>query len=375
MPDAQLTHDLKTRAAAEGFVLAGTTAAANPARIEQFHHWLDAGYAGTMQYLADRREAYAHPSGVLEGCRSLLMLAIPYSATPATKFEPSESPSNSHGKVARYARGELDYHDVIHAKLKRLKRWLQEQRPNALVRGVVDTAPLLEREFAEAAGLGWIAKNTLLINKHWGSYFFLAALLTDLELELDAPHGTSHCGTCTACLDACPTGAFASPYVLDASKCISYWTIEHRGPLIGENAQQMDGWIFGCDVCQEVCPWNRKQREAAPEFQELEPSFEILEILELDEPSFRERFRGTPMWRSRRRGLLRNAILLAASKRLHAALPAIVRLVGDDEPLLRVAAAWALRSLGYTDWESTLRTAIDRETEPNVREEMQRLMI
>ena len=295
-----------------------------------------------MQYLEKRVAAYSHPAHVLDGCRSLLMLALPYRTAelPAANDEC--------GKVARYALGEMDYHDVIYERLKQLKVWLEERSPGALVRGVVDTAPLLEREFAEAAGLGWVGKNTLLLNRTWGSYFFLAALLTDLPLVADPPQDKGYCGTCTACLDACPTDAFIGPYVLDATRCLSYLTIEHRGPVDDKLAEHFDQWIFGCDICQEVCPWNRKAKlseEAVfqPHTDLAELSLE--ELLKLDELRFRERFRHTPIWRTKRRGMIRNAILLVVSKRLVNLLPSILALECDEEPMIREVAHWAARRL------------------------------
>ena len=247
--------------------------------------------------------------------------------------------------MARYALGELDYHDVIHERLKQLKSWLEQRSPGALVRGVVDTAPLLEREFAEAAGLGWVGKNTLLLNRTWGSYFFLAALLTDVTLDVDPPQDKGYCGTCTACLDACPTDAFVEPYVLDATRCLSYLTIEHRGPVDDKLAEQFDQWIFGCDICQEVCPWNRKAKlseEAAFAPRADFANLSIEGILALDETGFRERFRRTPMWRTKRRGMVRNAILIAVSKRMVSLLPRIAELQCDEEPVICQVAQWAV---------------------------------
>jgi epoxyqueuosine reductase len=208
----------------------------------------------------------------------------------------------------------------------------------------VDSAPLLERELAEAAGLGWVGKNTLLLNRTWGSYFFLAALLTDLSLVVDPPQDKGYCGTCTACLDACPTDAFVGPYILDATRCLSYLTIEHRGPVDDKLAEHFDQWIFGCDICQEVCPWNRKATlsdEAVFQPRSDLDKLSIEELLKLDESSFRERFRHTPMWRTKRRGMIRNAILIAVSKRLVNLLPNILALQSDEEPVIRDAAKWA----------------------------------
>src|SRR5207302_3001460 len=209
---------------------------------------------------------------------------------------------------------------------------------------VVDTAPLLERDFARRAGLGWFGKNTMLLNKHFGSYFFLGALLLDLDLRPDPAHETSHCGTCTACLDACPTQAFPEPGQLDARRCISYLTIELRGPIPEELRGPTGDWLFGCDICQEVCPWNRKSPPSAePAFgprPELE-AVDLVELLGLSEEAFRRRFRGTALTRPGRRGLLRNGAVILGNLRDPAALPALRRALADPEQLVREAAAWA----------------------------------
>jgi epoxyqueuosine reductase len=219
-----------------------------------------------------------------------------------------------------------------------LLAWTQAEFPGVRGRGVVDTAPLLERDFARRAGLGWIGKNTMLINKHRGSYFLLGALLLDLDLEPDSPHEASHCGTCTACLDACPTGAFPGPGWLDARKCISYLTIELRSPVPEELRSGVGDWMFGCDVCQEVCPWNRKD-ETEPE------AVDPAELLSLTEEEFRTRYRGTALMRTKRRGLLRNAALVLGNAGDEQALPALRRALEDAEPLVRDAAAWAIAEI------------------------------
>jgi epoxyqueuosine reductase len=207
---------------------------------------------------------------------------------------------------------------------------------------------LLEREFAEAAGLGWVGKNTLLLNRRWGSYFFLAALLTDVPLTVDPPQAKGYCGTCRACLDACPTGAFARPYVLDARRCISYLTIEHRGDIDPALASQMGDWMFGCDICQEVCPWNRRalvSAEAIPSPMDSLAPADLVELLQLDDEGFRARYRRTPLWRAKRRGVLRNACLVLGNQRHRPAAAALEALARDPEPLLQNAARWALDQL------------------------------
>jgi len=230
-------------------------------------------------------------------------------------------------------------------RLNALAEFLQEHSPAARVRGVVDTAPLLEREFAQLAGLGWIGKNTLLLNRQEGSWFFLAALLTDIELAYDRPHETDHCGTCRACLDACPTSAFPQPYVLDASRCISYLTIELRESMPIELRPGVGDWLFGCDVCQDVCPWNSRaplSREAAFEPRDESNPIDLIGLFDLNEPAFRNRFRHTPLWRPKRRGILRNAAIVLGNRPTPDAIPALVRGLNDSEPLVRGACAWAL---------------------------------
>lgn len=334
-----LTNQLKQEARNLGFSMAGVCPAIAPSGLSRFHEWLSAGYAGEMHYLADRREAYAHPHSVLDGARSIVMLAMNYRTAEPASTQPGQ------GRVARYAWGSNDYHDLIHDRLHQLADWLRSQYPNARVRGVVDTAPIMEREFAQLAGLGWIGKNTLLLSRDAGSYFFLAATLTDVELVYDEAHTFDHCGTCTACLDACPTAAFPQPYVLDASKCISYLTIEHRSSIPEQLRTRIGDWLFGCDVCQEVCPWNgRAPQSNYLEFAPLgenDPA-DLIALFDLDDETFRRQFRHTPLWRAKRRGLLRNAAIVLGNNPTPAAIAALTRGLNDDEPLVRGASAWAL---------------------------------
>jgi epoxyqueuosine reductase len=229
--------------------------------------------------------------------------------------------------------------------LKQLLSWVQTEVPDCRGRAVVDTAPLLERDFARRAGLGWFGKNTMLLDKRHGSYFLLGALLLDRELKPDPPHETSHCGTCTACLDACPTQAFVTPGLLDSRRCLSYLTIELKGPIPEEMRPAMTDWLFGCDVCQEVCPWNRKAPPGTEP--DLMPradliALDLLEVMGLSEEEFRRRFRDTALWRTRRRGLVRNAALILGNRGDAASLPALRRALADSEPVIREAAQWAI---------------------------------
>jgi epoxyqueuosine reductase len=282
---------IREQAHALGFELAGIAPAAPADGFDRLQDWLDRGFEGEMAYMRRQFEARRHPAGVLPEVCSVVMLGMSYA--PA-----GDAPASA-AKVARYALG-TDYHDVLRRRLNQLLAWVREQAPSCRGRGVVDTAPLLERDFARRAGLGWFGKNTMLLNKRQGSYFFLGALLLDLELHPDAPHEASHCGTCTACLDACPTRAFAGPGLLDSRRCLSYLTIEVKGAIPEEMRDEMREWLFGCDVCQEVCPWNRKalpSREPAvqprPDLVALDPG----ELMALTEDEFRRRFRGTALWR------------------------------------------------------------------------------
>jgi epoxyqueuosine reductase len=362
-----ITERLKAEASRLGFCLSGACPAVAPPGLDRFHDWLSAGYGGEMTWLASRAEAYAHPRHILVGARSLLMLAFPYRTS-----EPV-APTPGRGRVSRYAWGE-DYHDLIRERLNELCAWLRGQIPEASARGVIDTAPLLEREFAQLAGLGWVGKNTLLLNRTFGSWYFLAALVTDVELAHDEPESFDHCGTCTACLDACPTGAFVAPYVLDSRKCISYLTIELRDEVPVELRSGVGDWLLGCDVCQDVCPWNRKA--PATDEPRLQPAngmdpIELAGLFDLDEAAFRRRFKHSPLWRPKRRGILRNAAIVLGNQRFAEALPALVRGLADDEPLVRGTCAWALGQFADEWAKQALESRFELEGDSDVRNELQ----
>ena len=358
---------LKDEARRLGFALAGACPAVTPAGIGQFGYWLDCGYGGQMDYLVERRAAYEHPRHVLNGARSILMLAMEYATA-----EP-QMPRPGQGRISRYAWSPVDYHDVIHERLTALVATVKELAPGAAARGVVDSAPLLEREFAQLAGLGWVGKNTLLLNKYRGSYFFLAALLTDQELVYDESFAADHCGTCTACLDACPTKAFPQPYVLDATRCISYLTIELRDSIPEHLRPDIGDWLFGCDICQEVCPWNTKHSPqsqvqgtksdaqtrddddstldlglgALDSFLPAPDSnpIDLIPLFDLDDEAFRRRFRHTPLWRAKRRGILRNAAIILGNQKCRETIPVLTRGLADSEPLIQEACRWALAQI------------------------------
>jgi epoxyqueuosine reductase len=301
-----LEQRLKTRAHELGFDPVGIARLGPSTTHDAFVRWLEHGYAGEMAYLARGAEKRRDTTLPFDGVRSAIVVALDYGG------------KQPHGSVARYARGD-DYHDVMMRRLETLHAWLEAECGRD-VRGkaYVDTGPILERELAQRAGLGWIGKNTMLISPTRGSFVFLGALLVDLELEPDAPFDADRCGTCTRCLDACPTDAFVEPRVMDARRCISYLTIEHRSdiapvlqPLIGE-------MLYGCDVCQDVCPWNQKFASVLPDAQlaarEENISPDPASLVSLTEAEFSERFRGSPMKRARRSGLARNAAVVLSNR-------------------------------------------------------------
>lgn len=339
----RLSYEVKAEAHRIGFDLVGIAPAVSPGGVSHLNAWLASGFAGEMHYLERRRDAYSDPARVLEGVRSIIMLGLNYKTPDPPALEPGE------GRVARYAWTKLDYHDILRDRLKLLADFLHTARPGCRTRGVVDTAPLLERDFARLAGLGWFGKNTMLINKRMGSWFFLAALLTDVELSPDQPHTTSHCGTCTRCLEACPTDAFPEPYVLDARKCISYLTIELRGRSIPEDLRTgLGDWAFGCDICQDVCPWNRKA--PVTEDPALAPKTDahrvrLPELLAMSEDDFQHRYGATPLARPGREALLANVCIAAGNSGDVAEVETLDAARRHDAPLVQNAAEWALRRL------------------------------
>ncbi len=356
-------QDLKHQANQQGFRWIESIDSIDAPGFERFQTWIQHGYHGSMSYLADRQSAYKNPRSILEQSKTIVMLAMPYTPAASLRKHPSRTEADSNvednrddmrdfgrGRVAAYASGDQDYHDVIHIRLRALKKWLSCRVPGSIVRGVVDTAPILERDFAAAAGLGWIGKNTLLLRKDAGSYFFLAALLTDITFEEskhEKPYAISsdHCGTCTACLDACPTQAFVEPRVLDATRCISYLTIEHRGNIEESLREKMGNWVLGCDVCQQVCPWNRMAVTETLEELSSKPSMQaidLIEILQMSEDEFRAKYRSTPLWRPKLRGMQRNAMIALANQKCASAIAWIKPFQNNKDSILSETANWAI---------------------------------
>ncbi|HUG20481.1 MAG TPA: tRNA epoxyqueuosine(34) reductase QueG [Planctomycetaceae bacterium] len=376
MPDSgtsqetlSLAETLKQRARDLGFDLVGIAPAVTPAGLPRLEDWIDAGRAGEMKYIPNRREAYTHPEYVLSEARSVIMLAMNYRTE-----EPLETKSVEM-RISRYAWGAGDYHDLLRERLKQVAGLLHEIAPGCRTRCIVDTAPLLERDFARLAGLGWFGKNTMLLNKQIGSWFFLGAILTDVQLPPDAPHETAHCGTCTRCLDVCPTDAFPEAGVLDARRCISYLTIELRDrPIPLDLRTGMQNWGFGCDLCQDVCPWNSKapistEASFAPQ-SEMNPA-NATELLGLSEEQFRERFKKTPLARPGRAGILRNAAIVLGNSGDRSYLSSLYAAIHDEHPLVRGAAVWAISQLGSIDDREQLQSLQQVENNAEVLSEIQ----
>ncbi len=299
---SSLTASLKQRAAELGFQQTGIAPAVSPPGFHPLLEWIARGCAADMDWIPRRKNAYRHPDGVLPGTRSVIVVAMNYH---------NRAPDVSSARIARYAWSGVDYHDVLRRRLRQLAEPLHEADPESRTRVVVDTAPLLERDFARLAGIGWFGKNTMLISRESGSWFFLGAVLTTIELDYDLPETEEYCGTCTRCLDACPTGAFPEPGVLDSRLCISYHTIENRtGSIPDDLADRFGSWVFGCDICQEVCPWNRfAPNDSDPAFHPRPDLHTITpeDLLKLSEDEFRQRFRGTPLERTGLEAMRRNA--------------------------------------------------------------------
>jgi len=336
---------VRERALSFGFAVCGfASAAEDPLRSGRLEEWLGEGHHGTMEWMATRLDHRRSPQGLWPEARSVIALGMSYA--------PGHDPlalegSDSHARISVYAQGK-DYHDVVKKRLKALARWLVEAVPGAGVKVFVDTAPVMEKPLGEAAGIGWQGKHTNLVSPTHGSWLFLGAIYTTLDLAPAAPH-RDQCGSCRACLDACPTGAFPAPYKLDARRCISYLTIEHKGPVDEELRAALGNRIYGCDDCLAVCPWNKFASEAQA-MKEFLPRAELVaprlaELLALDDAGFRALFSGSPIKRIGRDRFVRNC-LYAAGNSGNAALAGQVRaLTVDPDPVVAEAAAWALAKL------------------------------
>lgn len=346
-----LKQAIKEEARRLGFPLVGVTTPEPPSHLSVYERWLEAGHHGDMRYLESERARArrADPRLVLPGCRSMLVLGIPYVSplSLGSGFERGAGQVTA-GRIAAYAWGD-DYHLVLPGKLKALVGFIEAQVGHVVAnRYYTDTGPLLERDLAQRAGLGWIGRNTCLLNPQFGSFFFLAEILLGIDLEPDPPFPKDHCGTCTRCIEACPTNCILPDRTLDARRCISYLTIENKAEIPLNLRPDLGNWIFGCDVCQVVCPWNRFAA------QDVEASFsprpatgqpDLLRELRLSSEDFRNTFKHTPVERAKRRGYLRNVAVALGNTGGPEAIPALQAALDDPEVLVREHAVWALERI------------------------------
>ncbi len=373
---AALSARIRIRAHELGFDHVGIAPVHASEQGDAYVRWVAAGMHGEMGYMA-REDAVAKridPAVLVSGAKSAVVVALHY-APPGDAQGATDDPSR--GIVARYARGD-DYHELMKARLIALQDWIAAELVPVGGRAYVDTGAVLERELAQRAGLGWQGKNTMLIHPRRGSYFFLGEVLLDVELEYDAPFARDHCGTCHRCIDACPTGALlgrdaSGAPVMDARRCISYLTIELKGPIPRELRPGIGNRVYGCDICNEACPWNRFSEPAdEPAFLAREgldgPS--LVEWMTMTQEEFSRRFKDSPIKRTRRRGLLRNVAVALGNWGAPEAVPALSAALDDEEPLVRGHAAWALGRIGTAAAWQELAGRADVEEDAWVREEI-----
>jgi epoxyqueuosine reductase len=362
---ASLLAALRGRAQAEGLSGCKVTSAHLPPAIgERLQVFVDEGRHGDMAWIEDRIAQRASPDALWPEAKSAIVLALPYTPDmdPMMRLD-----DKSTGVISVYALNR-DYHDLFKGKLKRLASWLHHQS-KADVKVFVDTAPVMEKPLAAQAGLGWQGKHTNLVSRELGSWFFIGTILTTLELPVDTTE-VDHCGTCQACLDICPTKAFPAPRQLDARRCISYLTIEHKGHIAKEFRKAMGNRIYGCDDCLAVCPWNKfavEAREAKLQARDDLKSPALADLLRLDDAAFRKLFAGSAVKRIGRDRFIRNCLIAVGNSGEASLLPQIKTLLGDPSPLVRAMAVWALRQ--FPDSDATRSEHLTIENDPHVRQE------
>ena len=366
-----LTQQIQQRANELGFELVGITPAVQSETIARYRQWIESGYAGKMDYLKRHLPLKTDVRQLLTEAKSVVSLAMNYYT-----LDPPKALANdpARGQISRYAWGD-DYHDVIRQRLSELVDFIKQTAETELkTRVCVDTAPIIEREYAQKAGVGWIGKNTNLIHWRSGSWYFLAEVLINIDLESDVPPPRGSCGTCTRCIEACPTDAIIEPNLLDSRLCISYLTIELKESIPKALRPKIGNLIFGCDICQEVCPWNSKAvptDEAAFQPRDGNLTPKLLSLIGMTQQAFSRRFKGSPIKRAKRRGFLRNVLVAIGNWGEPRAVPALKDALADDEPLVRSHAAWALGKIGGDTAKQILRTRLTIETEQEVITEIQ----
>lgn len=370
MDRGALTRKIKKEARRVGFDAVGA-APVSAIPPDNLLEWLRRGYQGEMTYMDRWVDKRLDPGQVLEGAVSILSLALNY-------YHPHQLPYHDpeRGAISRYAAGD-DYHDVMREKLQRLLERIRELAPEVRGKVYVDTGPVLDKWWASRSGIGWLGKNSnVLAKRRIGSWFFIGEILLDLELDYDQP-SADHCGSCARCIEACPTDAIVQPYVVDSRRCISYLTIELRGDVPEEFRPSMGNLIFGCDICQDVCPWNRKiEPSPAAEFRprEVNRAPELRRLARMSVEDYRENYRRSPLKRAKRRGLLRNVAIALGNAANPESVPELIGLLNCDEPMVRRHAAWALKRIGGSAAVKALRGRLAEERDEPTRLEIERLL-
>ena len=364
-----LTESIKEKAYELGFSLVGISPVGDYPESQYYKKWLNKGYEAGMDYMARNQEKREDVRNLVPGARSVISCAINYN----TDYPYSTALNDrKKGWIARYAWGD-DYHSLIKNKLEQLKQYMSENNcPGEENRIYVDTGPVLERMYAKYSGIGWIGKNTCLINQEIGSWLLIGELITTAELEYDS-QAAERCGTCTSCIDSCPTDAITRPYEIDSSKCISFLTIENKESIPAEYREPVGSNIFGCDICQDVCPWNGKAESVnIKEFLPREGLFypELKWLSGMDQEQFSKFFKDSPVKRSKRRGLLRNVLVAIGNSRDGEFEDRVIDLLQDDEPLIRKHAVWALHKISGSKHIERFENMLESEDDVTVKEEL-----
>jgi len=370
-----LKNEIAAEARQLGFNLFGVVEPGAPPHYDVYKRWLEQGKHGEMGYLDTERarKRRRDPKLILHECQSILVLGWPHTVPDLSPHNFEKSRRNLSGRTASYAWGE-DYHDVFPRRLKELVDFIESKVGHPIPnRWYTDTGPILERDLAQQAGLGWIGKNTCLINPLQGSFFLLAEILLGIKIEPDIPFSADRCGSCTRCIDACPTGCIQADRTIDATSCISYLTIELKGAIPRDLRNKIGSWVFGCDICQQVCPWNQRfsqQENIYPEdISFKEP--DLISELAKSSQEFNRSFKGTPIKRAKRRGYLRNVAVALGNFGSTIGVPQLIKSLNNDpEPLVRGHAAWALGKIGGEQARRALENALSIEEDTSILEEI-----
>jgi epoxyqueuosine reductase len=367
-----IEHLIKAEAERLGFTISGITTPDPPVSFPRYKSWIESGHHAGMDYLATPRAstARANPRTLLSECQSILVLGIPYARPPVDAgFPEGHSPFPLTGKIAAYAWGE-DYHNIITPRLEKLAKWLQNQldMKEFSWKGYTDTGPILEHDLAMRAGLGWIGRNTNMIHPRKGSYFFLAELLLPVTLQPDEPFEQDRCGSCQRCIQACPTGCILPDRTIDAARCISYLTIENKADIPVNLRPGLGNMVFGCDICQSVCPWNNKSTRAKidPIFHPdpIHPGLDLHTVFDLSPQEFNTQYSGSPLKRAKRRGILRNCAVVLGNFPHSTHIPVLKKVLTTEfEPLVRGHAAWALGNIRDQKAVEALKEALQTEND------------